>query len=146
METYSVEKPTFTFGWGDAPSGYGYSLADEDLFGPSPLPQSADKKADGENERERPLLRGSGEHLRLSGELVRPLEPVASPQIREATHTVVVNEGAAAALRAKVFGTAPLGIEYTLLPTFLQHSSIVMYESIQSYSCTASISYFNLNQ
>ena len=109
METYPVEKPTFTFGWGDAPSGYGYSLADEDLFGPPPT-QSADQNAGGDEERERPLLRGDGEHLRLSGELVRPLEPVVSPQIREATHTVVVNEGDAAALRAKVFGAAPLGI------------------------------------
>ena len=80
-----MEKPTFTSGWGDAPSGYGYSLADEDLFGLPPT-QSADQNAGTDEEHERPLLRGDVEHLRLSGELVRPLEPVVSLQMREARH------------------------------------------------------------
>lgn len=101
-----MEQLQFTFGWGDAPSGYGYLLADADLFGP---PSVADEKETG-GIIGKTVLPGGGELLSLGGELVRPLEPVASPQIREATHTVIVNESANAVLRAKIFGTAPLGI------------------------------------
>ena len=139
METYTVEQPTFTFGCGDAPSGYSYSLADEDLFCPPSPPQGADQEAGVGDER--PLLRGGGEHLRLSGELVRPLEPVASPQIREATHTVVVNEGAAAALRAKVFGAAPLGIlslaqQYN---TRIYSTSVLYYSTSRHFYCNVRV-------
>lgn len=109
METYPVEQRAFTFGWGDAPGGYGLSLANVDLFGPPPPPGGA-SQVEGDVGGQKPLLPGDAEHLSLSAELVRPLEPVSSPQIREATHTVVVREGDSAVLRAKIFGAPPLGI------------------------------------